>query len=149
MNRLFTRRRSQPAVVNLDFSGRQADRDRDRREAEADYSLRSDSEYRELTGRLADGEEQRAKEHGRMALKYFLASAAIAGTTVAVDLGVAQLFGLQQLLLGEDIGTMSEGITHGVILTLGAIPAAVTGYLCFSEVEDQSQELQLARHHRR
>lgn len=137
-----------PTIFRLDFSGRQSGRERDQREAEADRQLRADPEYREVIGRLADGEERRAREHGKNGNRLIMAGLAMAATTVAVDIGVAEVLHMQQFLLGEDVKEWPQRVAHGVMLLVGGIPAVITGSKGLDQWGHQSHELQMARRHR-
>jgi hypothetical protein len=136
MKKPLSRQGSHATVVSLDFSGRQAIKEREQRAAEADRQLHYDPEFQEVADRVAASDEQRAIEHDKKAGKLLIAAVAAGAATVGADLLVGQLFHMQQFLLGEDVKELSQRITHGALLALGGIPTAALLVVGLGEASD-------------
>lgn len=116
-------------VVRLDFSGKDRIRAREAAGKEADRQLRADPEFRAIQSRIADSEENAAKESEASGCLFLLGAVGIAGAAVGIDLAVGELFNMQQVLQGEDVTAWSQRITHGIILGVGGVAAFVSGVI--------------------
>lgn len=109
----------------LDFSGKARDDALAELGVYADAQARHDPEMRGVASGIASSEEQRGRSEDRLMFKSGFFAVVSAGVTAGVDLGVGQLFGMQQILLREEVHEGWQQAVHGGIIGVGAIPTVV------------------------